>query len=170
MRVGQRRPARTRARSRSSRAPRARAPGGAASRRRRRVLPCTRKPPNWLTDCGVRPMWPMTGTPDPTTCRMTSSCPSTPSSLTACAPLVTSAPTAVHRGGQPLPEREKRQVRDRRTCRRPSGRRRAVCSGHQVDRGRQRRRVAVDDHRGRVAHQHGIDAATARRCAADQAS
>ena len=47
--------------------------------------PCTRKPPSWLTACGVRPMWPMTGMPAVTMASMVRAERTPPSTLTACA-------------------------------------------------------------------------------------
>jgi hypothetical protein len=43
----------------------------------------------------------MTGTPDSTTCRMSSACPAMPSTFTACAPEPTRASTASMAGPRP---------------------------------------------------------------------
>ena len=46
------------------------------------VPPCILKPPKLEADCGVRPMWPMTGMPTSTMRRMVSAMAAPPSSLT----------------------------------------------------------------------------------------
>ena len=51
-----------------------------------RVLPWTRILPTVLIDCGVRPMWPMTGMPARTSVSMTRAVRTPPSTLTAWAP------------------------------------------------------------------------------------
>ena len=51
-----------------------------------RVLPWTRILPAVLIDCGVRPMWPMTGMPARTSVSMTRAVRTPPSTLTAWAP------------------------------------------------------------------------------------
>ena len=50
------------------------------------VRPCALKPPSAVADCGVRPMWPITGTPAPTIACTRESIVPAPSILTASAP------------------------------------------------------------------------------------
>ncbi len=50
------------------------------------VRPCALKPPSIVADCGVSPMWPITGMPAPTIARTRESIGPAPSSLTASAP------------------------------------------------------------------------------------
>ncbi len=50
------------------------------------VRPCALKPPSAVADCGVRPMWPITGTPAPTMACTRESIVPAPSSFTASAP------------------------------------------------------------------------------------
>ena len=52
----------------------------------RSSVACRRYPPNWCTDCGSRPRWPITGMPISTSRWATSSIAAPPSILTAAAP------------------------------------------------------------------------------------
>ena len=75
-----------RARARSSPPPRAPSASSSSCRACSAVRPCALKPPSIVADCGVSPMWPITGMPAPTIARARESIGPAPSSFTASAP------------------------------------------------------------------------------------
>ena len=121
------------------------------------VRPCALKPPSIVADCGVRPMWPMTGMPAPTSARTRESVGPAPSSLTASAPASLTKRIALRErvlvGDL---ERAERHVGDdeRPSC---AARHRARQYEHLVHRRGDGRVVAEHDHRGRVADEHEVD-------------
>ena len=122
------------------------------------VRPCALKPPSIVADCGVRPMWPITGMPASTIARTRESIAPAPSSFTASAPASFTKRIALRTrilvGDL---ERAERHVRDDERTLRPAG----DCScedEHLLHRRRDCRGVAEDGHRRGVADEHEIRA------------
>ena len=122
------------------------------------MRPCALKPPSIVADCGVSPMWPITGMPAPTIARARDSIGPAPSSFTA------SAPRLLHEAHRVLDGvlvghlvRAERHVGDDERPPR-TARHRAREHEHLVHRGRHGRVVAEHGHRRRVAHEDDVDA------------
>ena len=122
------------------------------------VRPCALKPPSIVADCGVSPMWPMTGMPAPTIARTRDSVAPAPSSLTASAPAsFTKRIAFLHRLVVGHLERAERHVGDHEwtPC---AARDRPREDEHLVHRRGDGRLVAEHRHRRGVADEHEVGA------------
>ena len=120
------------------------------------VLPCTLKPPNACTDCGVRPTCPHTGIDRSTRKRTVSASHSPPSIFTICAP----ARISSHRVRVSVlarAERAERHVGDDQRALAAACHRRRVIRDVRKRHG-QRRAVSLQHVAERIADQHHIDA------------
>ena len=122
------------------------------------VRPCTLKPPITCSDCGVSPMWPMTGISASTSASTIGTRLRPPSSFTACAPARTSAAALRTVSLRRHVVAHPREIADDQRFRSRPGDRRDVV-GHVVDRELQRVVVAEHDHRDGVADEDDVGAA-----------